>query len=50
MTIVLTIYHLKKENLFVNNYPDLACGDYKSKIRKWLKSCIETYKKEYCEQ
>ena len=34
----------------INNYPDLVCGAYKSKIRKWLKSCVETYKKEYGEQ
>ena len=34
----------------INNYPDLVCGAYKSKIRKWLKSCVETYKKEYSEQ
>lgn len=31
----------------INNYPDLVCGAYKSKIRKWLKSCVEIYEKEY---
>lgn len=33
----------------INNYPDLVCGAYKVKIRKWLKNCVEIYKKEYGE-
>lgn len=33
----------------INNYPALVCGAYKANIRKWLKSCVETYKKEYGE-
>ena len=33
----------------INNYTDLVCGAYKVKIRNWLKSCVENYKKEYGE-
>ena len=33
----------------INNYNELVCGAYKSKIRKWLKHCVENYKKEYGE-
>ena len=40
---IMTLYQV------INNYPDLVCGAYKVKIRKWLKSCVEIYKKEYGE-
>lgn len=40
---ILTLYQV------INNYPDLVCGAYKVKIRKWLKNCVEIYKKEYGE-